>query len=46
MEVTAQVSQAQIDQFQKLPVAQQQALAKSMGVDLTQIKGANIECYF
>jgi polysaccharide export outer membrane protein len=39
MEVTAQVSQAQIDQFQKLPVAQQQALAKSMGIDLTQIKG-------
>lgn len=39
VEVTAQVSQAQIDQFQKLPVAQQQALAKSMGVDLTQIKG-------
>ena len=39
VEVTAQVSQAQIDQFQKLPVAQQQALAKSMGIDLTQIKG-------
>lgn len=36
-QVVAQVSQAQIDQFKKLPVAQQQALAKSMGVDLSQI---------
>lgn len=37
--IAAQVSQAQIDQFKKLPVAQQQALAQSMGIDITQIKG-------
>ncbi|MDP7591764.1 MAG: SLBB domain-containing protein [Litorilituus sp.] len=36
--VAAQVSQAQIDQFKKLPASQQQALAKSMGVDLNGIK--------
>lgn len=35
----AQVSQAQIEQFQKLPPAQQQALAKSMGVDLSKVTG-------
>ena len=35
----AQVSQAQIEQFKKLPPAQQQALAKSMGVNIDQIKG-------
>ncbi len=36
----AQVSQAQIEQFKKLPPAQQQSLAKSMGVDLNAIKGS------
>ena len=35
----AQVSQAQIEQFKKLPPSQQQALAKSMGVDINAIKG-------
>lgn len=35
----AQVSQAQIEQFKKLPASQQQALAKSMGVDINAIKG-------
>lgn len=35
----AQVSQAQIEQFKRLPASQQQALAKSMGVDLNMIKG-------
>ncbi|GAA6170916.1 SLBB domain-containing protein [Colwellia sp. KU-HH00111] len=30
-----QVNQAQIEQFKKLPFAQQQALAKSMGVDIS-----------
>ena len=34
----AQVSQAQIDQFRKLPAAQQEALAKSMGIDINAIK--------
>ena len=34
-----QVSQAQIEQFKKLPPSQQKALAKSMGVDLNSIKG-------
>lgn len=34
----AQVSQAQIEQFKKLPADQQQSLAKSMGVDLNAIK--------
>lgn len=34
----AQVSQAQIEQFKKLPASQQQSLAKSMGVDLNSIK--------
>jgi polysaccharide export outer membrane protein len=34
----AQVSQAQIEQFKLLPASQQQALAKSMGVDLNSIK--------
>lgn len=37
--LSAQISQAQIEQFTKLPQAQQQALAKSMGVDLNAIKG-------
>ncbi|WP_246046977.1 SLBB domain-containing protein [Colwellia ponticola] len=35
----AQVSQQQIEQFQKLPLAQQEQIAKSMGVDLNSIKG-------
>ncbi len=35
----AQVSQAQIEQFKRLPASQQQTLAKSMGVDLNAIKG-------
>lgn len=35
----AQVSQAQIEQFKRLPEPQQQALAKSMGVDFNAIKG-------
>ena len=34
----AQVSQAQIEQFKKLPPAQQAALAKSMGVDINALK--------
>jgi len=46
--IAAQVSQAQIEQFKKLPASQQQALAKSMGVDLNGIKkqmsgGGNIQ---
>ena len=36
--LSAQVSQQQIEQFKKLPAAQQQALAKSMGVDINAIK--------
>ena len=36
--VAAQVSQAQIEQFKKLPKAQQQMLAKQMGVDLSSIE--------
>jgi len=36
---SAQVSQAQIEQFKKLPPSQQQALAKSMGVDINAIQG-------
>ena len=35
----AQISQAQIEQFKKLPPSQQQALAKSMGVDISALKG-------
>jgi polysaccharide export outer membrane protein len=35
----AQISQAQIEQFKKLPTSQQQALAKSMGVDINALKG-------
>ncbi len=34
----AQVSPQQIEQFKKLPPAQQKALAKSMGIDLNSIK--------
>jgi polysaccharide export outer membrane protein len=34
----AQVSQAQIEQFKKLPKSQQQMLAKQMGVDLSSIE--------
>ncbi|WP_246058279.1 polysaccharide biosynthesis/export family protein [Litorilituus lipolyticus] len=33
-----QVSQQQIEQFKKLPAAQQEALAKSMGVDINTIR--------
>jgi len=36
--LSAQVSQQQIEQFKKLPAAQQQALAKSMGVDINAIR--------
>jgi len=36
--VAAQISQAQIEQFQRLPASQQQALAKTMGVDLSAVK--------
>ena len=35
----AQVSQTQIEQLKRLPASEQQALAKSMGVDLNMIKG-------
>jgi len=38
LSVAAQVSQTQIEQFKRLPASQQQALAKSMGVDLNSIK--------
>lgn len=34
-----QVSQQQLEQFKKLPQSQQEALAKSMGIDLNNIKG-------
>lgn len=34
-----QVSQQQIEQFKKLPPAQQKTLAKSMGIDLNSLKG-------
>lgn len=34
----AEVSQAQIEQFKKLPASQQKALAKSMGIDYKEIK--------
>jgi polysaccharide export outer membrane protein len=34
-----QVSQAQIEQFKKLPPSQQKALAKSMGIDISDFKG-------
>ena len=36
--MSAQVSQAQIEQFKKLPKAQQEMLANSMGIDLSDIK--------
>ena len=36
---SAQISQQQIEQFKSLPKAQQQALAKSMGVDLNAVMG-------
>jgi polysaccharide export outer membrane protein len=35
----AQPSQAQIEQFKKLPPAQQEALAKQMGIDISSLKG-------
>ena len=34
---SAEISQAQIEQFKQLPPSQQQALAKSMGVDLANL---------
>lgn len=34
-----QVTQAQLEQFKKLPPAQQEALAKQMGVDINSLKG-------
>jgi len=34
---SAEISQQQIEQFKQLPAAQQQALAKSMGVDLSTL---------
>jgi len=34
----AQVTQQQIEQFKKLPASQQQALAKSMGIDINALK--------
>ena len=37
--ISYQVSQAQIEQFKKLPVSQQQALAKSMGIDINAVNG-------
>lgn len=37
--VSAQISPQQIEQFKKLPKAQQEALAKSMGVDLNAVMG-------
>ena len=37
--ISYQVSQAQIEQFKKLPPSQQQMLAKSMGIDIKAIKG-------
>ena len=48
LHVTAQqVSAQQIEQFKKLPKAQQQTLAKSMGIDLnaiqTQLSGSNAQ---
>ena len=36
--VAAQVSQAQIDQFKKLPPSQQKSLAQSMGIDYNDLK--------
>ena len=37
--ISYQVSQAQIEQCKKLPASQQQALAKSMGIDINAING-------
>lgn len=37
--VSAQISPQQIEQFKSLPKSQQQALAKSMGVDLNAVMG-------
>lgn len=37
--VSAQISAQQIEQFKSLPKSQQQALAKSMGVDLNAVMG-------
>jgi len=38
MSIAAQVSPQQIEQFKRLPASQQQALAKSMGIDLNALK--------
>ena len=41
----ADISAKQMEQFQKLPKAQQAALAKSMGVDLNSLKkGGALNC--
>ena len=37
--MSAEISQAQIEQFKQLSPSQQQALASSMGVDLSALKG-------
>ena len=37
----AQISEQQIAQFKRLPLAQQQALAQQFGVDLSTIQGKN-----
>lgn len=37
--VSAQISQQQIEQFKKLPKSQQEALAKSQGIDLNAVIG-------
>lgn len=39
---SSEISQQQIEQFKKLPAAQQQALAKSMGVDLSTLDLGNL----
>ncbi|TAA39580.1 SLBB domain-containing protein [Corallincola spongiicola] len=39
--VAASPSQAQIEQFKRLPKAQQQALAKQYGVDINQLNGGS-----
>ena len=38
--VVAQPTAAQLEQFKQLPQAQQEALAKQYGVDLSQLSGA------
>ena len=36
---SADISQQQLEQFKKLPPAQQESLAKSMGIDINSLKG-------